>query len=43
MSKELDTLDISTEIINTPADDLTQLDDSSLALVGGGEGAVMPK
>jgi hypothetical protein len=42
MSKELDTLDISTDIINTPADELIQLDDFSLALVGGGEGAVMP-
>src|SRR5258706_162145 len=37
MSKELDTLDIASEIIETPADDLVQLDDFSLALVGGGE------
>ena len=42
MSKELDTLEIASEIINTPADDLVQLDDFSLALVGGGEAVVMP-
>ena len=42
MSKELDTLDITSDIIEVPADDLTQLDDFSLALVGGGEGVVMP-
>ncbi len=42
MSKELDTLDITSEIIDIPADDLVQLDDFSLALVGGGEVVVMP-
>ena len=42
MSKELDTLDITSDIIEVPADDLTTLDDFSLALVGGGEGVVMP-
>ena len=42
MSKELDTLDITSDIINTPADDLIQLDDFSLALVGGGDVVVMP-
>ena len=42
MSKELDTLEIAADIINTPADDLIQLDDFSLALIGGGEGVVMP-
>ena len=42
MSKELDVLDINSEIIDLPADDLTTLDDFSLALVGGGEGVVMP-
>ena len=42
MSKELDTLEIASEIINAPADDLVQLDDFSLALVGGGECVVMP-
>ena len=42
MSKELDTLEIASDIITTPADDLVQLDDFSLALVGGGEAVVMP-
>ena len=42
MSKELDTLDITADIIEVATDDLTTLDDFSLALVGGGEGAVMP-
>ncbi len=42
MSKEFDTLDITSEIIDIPADDLVQLDDFSLALVGGGEVVVMP-
>ena len=42
MSKELNTLDIATDIITTPADDLVQLDDFSLALIGGGEAIVFP-
>ena len=42
MSKELDTLEIASDIITTPADDLVQLDDFSLALVGGGEAVVFP-
>ncbi len=42
MSKELDTIEISNDLIDVAADDLIQLDDFSLALVGGGEGAVMP-
>ena len=42
MSKELDTLEIASDIITTPADDLVQLDDFSLALVGGGEAVVYP-
>ena len=42
MSKELNTLDIAADITTTPADDLVQLDDFSLALVGGGEAVVMP-
>ena len=42
MSKELDTLKIASDIITTPADDLVQLDDFSLALVGGGEAVVFP-
>ena len=42
MSKELDTLDITSDIINTPADELIQLDDFSLALIGGGDVVVMP-
>ena len=42
MSKELDTLDITSDIIEVATDDLTQLDDFSLALVGGGEAIVMP-
>ena len=42
MSKELDTLEIASKIITTPADDLVQLDDFSLALVGGGEAVVYP-
>ncbi len=42
MSKELDTLDIASDFIKVPADDLTQLDDFSLALVGGGEAVVYP-
>ena len=42
MSKELNTLDIATDTTTTPADDLVQLDDFSLALIGGGEAVVMP-
>ena len=42
MSKELNILDIVSDITTIPADDLVQLDDFSLALVGGGEAVVMP-
>ena len=42
MSKELNALDIAADITTTPAEDLVQLDDFSLALVGGGEAVVMP-
>ena len=42
MSKEFASLEIVTDIIEVTTDDLTPLDDFSLALVGGGEAAVMP-
>ena len=40
MSKELNTLDINNDTIEVAMNDLTTLDDLSLMLVGGGEGAV---
>ena len=40
MSKELNTLEIINDAIEVATNDLTTLDDLSLMLVGGGEGAV---
>jgi hypothetical protein len=37
MSKDFDTLEINTEVIETITTEVTTLDDLSLMLIGGGE------
>jgi hypothetical protein len=40
MSKELESLELFSAIVEYPATDTTKLDDLSLAIVGGGEAAI---
>ena len=40
MSKELDTNELSLAIVEMTTDDITKLDDLSLAIIGGGQASV---
>ncbi len=40
MSKELDTLELTNSIVEIAAEDVTKLDDISLALIGGGQAGI---
>ncbi len=40
MSKELDTLELTSSIVEIAAEDVTKLDDISLALIGGGQAGI---
>ena len=40
MSKELNTLEINSDIVEIATEEISTLDDLSLALIGGGEGCV---
>ncbi len=40
MSKELDTLELTNSIVEIAAEEITKLDDISLALIGGGQAGI---
>ena len=40
MSKELDTLDLNSAIVEISNENITKLDDLSLAIIGGGQASV---